>query len=144
MSCDRTGPVEGGSYLDVDIYNPTVNGGEINGSTINGGVINGPIVLDAAALASILNALLTTCAGSSHTVGGAVPTCAELETAIANVFASVASRTPNETVGNELPTVIIGRSSARTGLMGRPDGYLEIEAAGQARLVPYYDPLDCE
>lgn len=147
MSCTNTGPFDGGTWNNAVIVNPEITGGTIANSTLTNISITGAVNLDDTAAVSILDAIcgnindcvevkpeevaavFKTCAGQAHVPDAQIPTCEEMNQAIAEATAVVITAdVPASSVAaaddNVLPTTIVGTD--RSQLLGKPATYLKL------------------
>lgn len=146
MSCTNTGPFDGGTWIDSIIRTPEISGGTVTGSELSGVSLTGSVKVDDAVAKQLAQflceyvkgcvefpaedvaAVFKDCAGKAHVPNAQVPTCAEMQEAIAEavepVVASESPQVTEATVENDVPTTIVG--SFRDQLLGRPAAYLKV------------------
>lgn len=153
MSCMPTGPFDGGTWNDPTIINPVMINGKSTDLEVSGLRITNNVFIDDAAAQALaaqlcphvgdclditnndIAAVFKDCHGADHVPGANIPTCAQMEQAIAKaVEPEVAAAAPVTSEATDLPTTIVG--ATRDQLLGRPDAYLNIGGY----LIPAYHP----
>lgn len=141
MGCSNEGPFDGGTYVDPKIVN-----GTMQGTTLNNVSLTGNVVIDEAVAQRIVDAIcpyinkcvelsqeevaavFKNCAGAAHVPAATIPTCEEMNDAIAEasipVIVATTPTTTQVTGDNVLPTVIVGEE--RTQLLGKPTTYIKM------------------
>lgn len=88
-------------------------------------------------LAEQVAAVFRDCAGQPHVAGAQLPTCAQLQEAIAVSRLTITGANPPTTTENPtLPTTLHG---GRDALLGRPIGWVNVGGY----VLPYYGFVDC-
>lgn len=149
--CSSQGPFIGGTYIDNKFVNPDIQGGTATGTELKNVSIGGNIELDERVvfqlrdyLCPILGDCLTVnndsvagvfndCNGAAHVAGASIPTCQQMNAAIADAIAlPVVTTTIRNTTEPNLPTTVYGN---RDGVMGKGDVMLKI---GPYAVAAYY------
>lgn len=146
MGCSNEGPFNGGTYNNAVLVDPEISGGHVaNSELVNIHLSQNVSVDDAVAQqlaqflcqyiadcvsfpAETMAAVFTDCSGKAHTPGTAIPSCEDMNNAIANAVApNLTTDKPGTTEAGEecdMPTTIVGKD--RTQLLGGPDAYIKI------------------
>ncbi len=107
MSCVDTGPFNGGVYNDPTIINPSVTGGTASNVELKSATLTGGVSVDST-------------------------TAIQLLQAIQEQNPAFLSNKPQSSVGQDLPTTIVGED--RSELLGKPAGFVKFGAY----MVPVY------
>lgn len=145
MGCSNTGPFDGGVWSNATIIDPTLNGGSVANSTLTNVTLSSNITIDDDVAQKITDAIcphvnkcvvfdetqvaavFRNCSGVEHEPGAQIPTCNEMDQAIAEAMApQISDALPpvtNPAEGdNVLPTTIVGTD--RSQLLGKPNTYI--------------------
>lgn len=153
MTCMPTGPFDGGTWNDPTIINPVLINGKSTDLEASGLRITNNVVIDDAAAQALakqlcphigdclditaddIAAVFKDCNGADHVAGAKVPTCEQMQQAIAGaVEPNVAAAIPVTSENTDVPTIIVG--ATRDQILGRPDAYLNFGGY----LIPAYYP----
>lgn len=145
MSCTNIGPFEGGLFKDPTLVNPEVSNGQATGMSLKSATLTESITIDAAVARQLAQALcpeiagciafaaeevaavFKDCGGKAHVPDVQIPTCVEMQDAIAEAMKPVIATTEpvatNSGSTNSLPLTVMG---SRDALMGAPKVYLQV------------------
>lgn len=144
MGCNSQNNFDGGVWNQPTIVDSDTIRGRTTNQTHVMPTLEGRVTMDEDAAASVAKALcphisncvpevspeivagtFTDCEGNPHRPGDAVPTCAQMNTAIAEAFGhQAATEYPSTTEAASLPTTLVG--SKREQILGEPDAYIKI------------------
>lgn len=125
--CGADAPMRGGLFAESSIVSATIQGSAISASVLDSSRITNLTELDEGSALTVANALAKLSPDQLAVLARAI------SSAMPNTEAG--SR-PAETVGDSLPTTLVGR---RTMVLGEPTGWLTLNGL----VVPAYESKQC-